>query len=194
MQVLVMKQHAELAPLNWRLLCKEWGKCTETSLKQGRSFTVDYREWWLNDTSLIERFKPNNTNAQAYYMPDNDGAINEIFVYQDERYIDTPRDLGRFQEAKIERTKEDEHIMHEQLGFISSAKKLAKDAKAEKYLGKIGSVKTGMVEAAIAANYELSPELNSGTNYEQPEQLPELAENYSGWQSEDWVAKALNSI
>jgi hypothetical protein len=192
MQVLVMKQHAELAPLNWRLLCKEWGKCTETSLKKGQTFTVDYREWWLNDAELIERFKPNNTDAQAYYIPDASGVIKEIFVYQDERYIDCPRDLGRFQEAKIERTEEDEHIMHEQLGFISSAKKLAKEAKAEKHLGKLGSIKTEMInEAIVQANTAEIIHAASPINEEAP---PELVEDYGGWQSEDWAAKALNSM
>jgi hypothetical protein len=198
MQVLVMKQYSELAPLNWRLLCKEWGKYTETSLKKGQAFTVDYREWWLSDAGLIERFKPNNTDSQAYYIPDSTGAINEIFVYQDERYIDSPRDLGKFQEAKIERTKEDEHIMHEQLGFISSAKKLAKDAKTNRHLGKIGSIKTETVNAAIAANYELeiTKQRSALANYEKPppEHEPELVEDYGGWESEDWAAKAINSM
>jgi hypothetical protein len=183
MQVLVMKQHPELAPLNWRQLCKEWGKCAETSLKQGRSFTVDYREWWLNDAGLIERFKPNNTDAQAYYIPSDNGAIDEIFVYQGERYIDSPRDLGKFQEAKIERTKKDEHIMHSQLGFISSAKKLAKDAKAEKHLGKIGSMKTEMLNVVI----------NNVPMCQCENETAELVEEYAGWESEDWAAGALNS-
>jgi hypothetical protein len=146
---------------------------------------VDYREWWLNDASLIERFKPNNTDARAYYIPDNNGMVNEIFVYQDERYIDTPRDLGKFQEAKIERTKEDEHIMHEQLGFIGSAKKLVKDAKAKKYLGKIGSIKTETVNAVI---------IQADTMEAVDTAPPEPAEYYGGWESEDWVAKALNSM
>jgi hypothetical protein len=79
--------------------------------------------------------------------------------------------------------------MHEQLGYISSAKKLAKDAKAEKHLGKIGSIKTETVNAAIAINYELE-----NTNYENTPLESESAEDYDGWQSEDWAAKALNSI
>jgi len=191
MQVLVMKQYAELAPLNWRLLCKEWGRCTETSLKKGQTFTVDYREWWLNDPELIDRFKPNNTNAQAYYIPDANSVINEIFVYQDERYIDSPRDLGRFQEAKIERTEDDERIMHQQLGFIGSAKKLAKNAKEEKHLGKIGSMKTETLNAVIVQAEALQQPSPKGR---EQEALPELVEDYDGWQAEDWEAKALNSM
>ena len=192
MQVLLMKQHAELAPLNWRLLCKEWGKCTETSLKKGQSFTVDYREWWLNDPGLIERFKPNNTNSQAYYIPDANGAVNEIFVYQDERYIDSPRDLGRFQEAKIERTPEDEDIMHEQLGYLSSAKKLHKEAKAEKYLGKIGSMKTETVNAVIVQAdavkiYDAAPE-------NRPEPIPGPVENYERLDVENEKLNAIYSL
>jgi len=192
MQVLVMKQYAELAPLNWRLLCKEWGKCTETSLKRGQSFTVDYREWWLNDAGLIERFKPNNTDAQAYYIPDTDGVVNEIFVYQDERYIDSPRDLGRFQEAKIERTPEDERIMHEQLGYLSSTKKLHKDAKAEKYLGKIGSMKTETVNAVIAQADTVKIIDAAPPVSDKP--LPELVEEYKGFEVEDERMSAIYSL
>ena len=192
MQVLMMKQHPELAPLNWRLLCKEWGKITETSLKQGRSFTVDYREWWLSDVSLIERFKPNNTNAQAYYIPDSNGNINELFVYQDERFIDNPRDLGRFQEAKIERTDDDVRVMNAQLGFISSHKKLAKDAKAERHLGKMVSVKTEMIEAVIAnvpinEGFEDINDINENGEFE-------MVLDYAGYDLEDYAAKAVSSM
>jgi len=190
MQVLVMKQRAELAPLNWRLLCKEWGKCTETSLKRGSTFTVDYREWWLNDAGLIELFKPNNTNAQAYYIPDNDGRINEIFIYQGDRYIDSPRDLGKFQEAVAERTDKDIHTMHEQLGFIASHKKLAKDAKAERYIGKIGSIKTETVDAAIAQAAEDFEDFKDDNDFE-----PVLVEEYDSYDLVDYyTAKSIRDI
>jgi len=189
MQVLVMKQHTELAPLNWRTLCREWGKCTETSLKKGSTFTVDYREWWLNDASLIELFKPNNTDSQAYYIPDNDGRINEIFIYQGDRYIDSPRDLGKFQEAVAERTDEDIHTMHEQLGFIASHKKLAKDAKADRYIGKMVSVKTETVDAVIAQASEDFEDFKDDNDFE-----PVFVEEYADYDLEDYAAKALNSI
>ncbi len=191
-EVLMMKQHKDLAPLNWRLLSKEWGKCTETSLKQGRSFTVDYREWWLSNVSLIDRFKPNNTDSQAYYIPGNDGAINEIFVYQDERYIDSPRCLGKFQEAKIERTAEDIEIMNRQLGFISSAKKLAKEAKADKHLGKISSIKTELINDVIT-QVNWVDIIDTSPPAEQKQEL-EHVEEYGGYNEDDWTARALNSM
>jgi hypothetical protein len=189
MQVLMTKMHSKLAPLNWRLLCKEWGKCTETSLKQGRSFTVDYREWWLSDVQLIERFKPNNTDACAYYIPANDGLINELFVYQGERYIDSPRVIGKFQEAKIERTAQDEQVMHTQLGFISSAKKLAKETKEKKYLGKIGSMKTEMIDSVIS----LANETEIIDSSLPDAQETEFVEDFD-WGEDDYTAKALNSL
>jgi hypothetical protein len=193
MQVLMMKQHADLSPLNWRLLCREWGRCTETSLKQGRSFTVDYREWWLTEPGLIERFRPNDTGAEAYYIPDGEGRVNEIFVYQGDRYIDSPRVLGKFQEAKIERTEADERIMHEQLGYISSAKKMAKEARAEKHLGKMGSVKAEMISAAIAgAEGEVAGQ--GGNEVAGQTRNDGSVEDYGGYLVEDWEAFAINSI
>jgi hypothetical protein len=189
MQVLQMRQNTQAGLLNWRLLCKEWGIVRETSLKQGATFTVDYREWWLSDASIIKRFNPHNTGALAYFIPDNNGKVNEIYVYQGDRFIDCPRDLGTFQEAIAERTDEDIRIMNRQLGYKSSQKKLGKDAAQELLLGKIGSMKTETVNAVITADYE-----SEITNYEQAEQVSELVEDYGGWVSEDWAAKALNSI
>jgi len=45
MAVLMMKQNKQCAPLNWRILCKDWGISRSTSVERGRSVTIDYREW-----------------------------------------------------------------------------------------------------------------------------------------------------
>jgi hypothetical protein len=154
MEVLMFRQHTNLAPLSWRHLCYLWGEQRETSIKKGRSCTIDYREWWLTDPERITRLKPNNTTVTAYYIPEVDGAISEIFCYQGERYIDSPQPLGKFQEAKIERTEEDDAVMHRQLGFVAAHKKLAKETKAAKLVGALGSMKAAAIDSILAQPVE----------------------------------------
>jgi hypothetical protein len=132
MQVLTSRQFTQLAPLNWRILSKEWGYEQSTSLKRARSATVQYREWWLSSPMVIDRFKPNNYECLAYYLPDLQGNIESIYLYQDGKYIDECRALGKFQEAIVERTERDVHIMHKQLGYKKQYYEMLNREKAEK--------------------------------------------------------------
>ncbi|MDR2964009.1 MAG: hypothetical protein LBU90_10325 [Bacteroidales bacterium] len=193
-QVLQMRQNSKCGALNWRLICKEWGVERETSLKRGASFTVDYREWWLSDVSLIQRFKAHNTTATAYFIPDAEGRVNEIFVYQDNTFIDSPRHIGSFQEAIAEQTDADLHIMHTQLGFKNAQKSLASQTADEYLLGKIGSIKTEQIDSAFA-----QVTTSETIRYLPPEdellETPDFVESdYTQYSPEEWAALSLQAI
>jgi hypothetical protein len=132
MEFLLHKPLPKAAPLNWRVLCKEWGFETETSLKRGKSCTVQYQEFAPSSPLIIERFKPNNYDCVAYWMPNADNEIESVYIYQEGRYIDECKAWGKFQEAKAERTDEDTRIMHRQLGYKSKYKKMLRDGKENK--------------------------------------------------------------
>ena len=40
---------------------------------------VQYEDYWI-DHSVLKRLKPNNYKVHAYYVPDIDGAIKEVFL------------------------------------------------------------------------------------------------------------------
>jgi hypothetical protein len=148
MGVLMTKQNKNCAPLNWRNLCHTWGKTTKTSVVRGKSCEVDYRRWWLSSPEVITRFNPNNTECFAYYIPNAEGLVEEIYLYQDERFIDKPQYMGAFNEAKGEQTEKDIEIMHRQLGWIQQAKTLAKTKKEEVIIPKVVMVKSEVLNRA----------------------------------------------
>jgi hypothetical protein len=148
MEKLVTRPFPRLSPLNWHTLCRLWGYQTETSLKRARSCTVQYREWWLSSPEIIERFKPNNYRCTAYYMTDAEGEIPSVYIYQDDNFIDECHCIGKFQEAKAERTPEDEHIMHLQLGYKQKYKTMLGEGKAG--LGRLKVIERARTEAAIS--------------------------------------------
>jgi hypothetical protein len=201
MEVLLFKQNSRCAQLNWRSICKEWGVERETSLKKGKSVTIDYREWWLSEAGVIAKFKPNNTNCTAYFIPEETAElpagtvsltttqkeVREIFLYQDNRYIDKPFVMGKFQEAVVERTDKDIAIMNAQLGWLSHAKKVAKDHKAEVIIGKIGMMRSEIVERALA----VEPEVAVGLPPPERAPEPDIGYRYGNFDEEEQEAMAV---
>jgi len=102
--------------------------------------------------------------------------------------------MGKFQEAVAERTDKDIAIMNAQLGWISHAKKVAKDRKGEVILGKIGMVKSEQVTRAFE-NIQYPQKY-----FEPPEPEPEKphreadAYDYTEMNEDDIMAYAINSI
>ena len=57
--------------------------------------------------------------VDAYFLPDDNGEIGDIYIYQNGNLIDRLKDVGTYNEALAERTDEDERIMTEQNKLIS---------------------------------------------------------------------------
>ena len=68
---------------------------------------------------MLDRLEPNNLKVDAYYLPDDDGDFDEIYIYQNGKLIDRLQDIGTFNEALAERTEKDVAIMTEQNKQIS---------------------------------------------------------------------------
>ena len=53
----------------------------------------------------------------AYYIPEEDGSIKDLFIYQNGKLIDRLVDIGTFNTATAEQTEEDKRIMGKQVQF-----------------------------------------------------------------------------
>jgi hypothetical protein len=189
MQVLVMRQHPSLAPLNWRVLCREWGYRTDTSLKSSNLVTVQYQEWALSSPDKLNLFQPNNYGCTAHWLPEADGSIQSVYIYQDGKYIDECRPWGKFQEAVLERTEEDVQVMHRQLGRKQSYRKMIREAREER-AGKLGIVDADLLRRS-------STPINAPPLEPPPEMYPDPppeAETVNEYSEEEWALLAVNSL
>ncbi|MCL2651148.1 MAG: hypothetical protein FWD60_09030 [Candidatus Azobacteroides sp.] len=187
MDVLMNCQNPKLQKMNKPVCYRYFGYSQKTSLKRSKSVTVQYKEWWLPTPDLIDRFKSNNYECTAYYLPDQENNIESVFVYQGDRFIAECKEMGRYNESKIEQTDEDLAIMTEQAKYISQYRKMLKVGKEEK-LNRLAIIPAERTEKALKNIVEIvdtSP---------LPEQEPEFAEYYAGLCEEDYAAMALNSI
>lgn len=131
-QVLCGNMNPDLMPIDKALLYRYIGECTETSIRRNQSCQVMGNQYWLSSPEMIDALAPNDYKVRAYYLPEEDGSIPEVYIYQNDCYIDTCRDMGRYNEATCEQTDEDKEIFTNQAKFMARFDKMVKENKIQK--------------------------------------------------------------
>lgn len=119
-QVLEANINPNLLPYDARTLAYHVGERVETSIRRNSTVRVAHEDWWLSSTSVLERLEPNNYKVTACYLPDDEGAPQEVFIYQKGKYIDTVEKVNTYSRVMAEQTEED------QAAFVEQQKKIAK--------------------------------------------------------------------
>ena len=121
--VLCERINPTLQPLDKLTLARYIGERVETSIRRNSTVKVCYEDWWLSDTSVLEKLRPNDYKVTAYYMPDEEGKPTEVFIFQGDKYIDTVEKVQTYNRVMAEQTDED------MVNFIEQRKKIAKFGK-----------------------------------------------------------------
>lgn len=126
-QVLAARINPALEPMKKSVLARFIGEHVETSIRRNSYCRVEYRDWWLSETKVLEKLAPNNMRVDAYYIPDEHGEYDEVYIYQNDRYIDTLEYIGTFNTADAEQTDEDREIFTAQQKKIAAFRKYVND-------------------------------------------------------------------
>lgn len=159
------------------------GNETETTIYNNDYVRVQQVDFWMKDFNDLHRLKPNNTKVTAFWMPEKDGSINTVYVYQDGIYIGEAYNANnhRYNEFTIERTERDaENMLHQNKRmkrfdkFVKDHRENIPDLMIEKKENKeyLDQVPVDIIETEQPKGYETD----------------ELDEEI------DWAAKAANSI
>lgn len=127
--VLCGTQNPNLRPWDKAVLYRYIGERTETSIRQNAYLTVNYEQYRLSSPDVIERLAPRNYKVDAYWLPDADGNVEEIYIYQNGRLIDTCKRVVRYNEATAEQTEADKEAYTEQAKYVARFDKMMKDGK-----------------------------------------------------------------
>lgn len=123
--VLVERVNPTLHPLDKVTLARYIGESVETSIRRNSTVKVCYEDWWLSDTSVLEKLRPNDYKVTAYYMPDEEGKPTEVYIFHGDKYIDNVEPVETYNRVMAEQTEEDV------VKYIEQRKKVA---KFEKYV------------------------------------------------------------
>lgn len=130
--VLCAHQNPNLAPWDKAVLYRFIGQHTETTIRQNTYCTVMYNQYGLPSLEIIEKLEPRNYKVDAYYLPDADGTINEVYIYQNGRYIATCKPVARYNENTAEQTEYDKAAYTEQSKYVAQFDKMMKDGKIKR--------------------------------------------------------------
>ena len=182
-QVLTENQNPGLAPAQAHLVMRYLGQKTDTSITNNTFLKVQYSNYTIENYGIIKRLKPNNYNVEARWLRNADGSIDEIYLYQDDKYIGKALKEPAYNEAKIERTEKDEEIRAQQARRQAKFHKAIKDEKEKKYR------KVAVLPADVNYYHELKPEVLDVTP-DTPD-TDRAEDPLAGYDPEYWVQKAL---
>lgn len=181
--VLIKQYNPNLRPIEKWYLYKFIGNMTETTLYNNDYCPVQMENFEIVDFECLKRLKPNNNNVTAYWLPDADGSIKEVYLYQGDTYIGEAinKTQYKYNENAIERTEADyENMLHQE-------KRAAKFDKFIKERRK-SIPKVGVLEGPSLQDIEVKiiEETEQPKGYEEDE--------FTEIENIDWAARALQSL
>ena len=112
-----------LQPLDKLTLARYIGERVETSIRRNSTVRVAHEDWWLSDTSVLEKLRPNDYQVTAYYLPDEEGKPTDVYIFQGDKYIDRVEKVETYNRVMAEQTDEDV------AAYIEQQKKISKFGK-----------------------------------------------------------------
>ena len=91
------------------LVARYAGESRVTTINRNMWCSVNYTRYVL-DSGLAARLMPNNYNVTAYWIPSEEGSVDSVYLWQNDKYIDEAKSehLYRYQVSSVERTEADE--------------------------------------------------------------------------------------
>ncbi len=145
-------------------LAKYIGTHTETSIKRSQYVTVQYEKFQLESANVLRLLAPNNYKVDAYYMNDAKGKVNEVFIYQNDKFIGKCMPVPTFNRANSEWTDVDKLGYENATKYISQFDAMVKE-KASTMLEKLTIFKTNN------SYIDVIPEIIESKPIEQPFEL-----------------------
>lgn len=183
LQVFFENLNPQLPQINRAVVYRAIGYRTETTIRRSQYVTVQYNKYQLPNPDCIGLLKPNNYGVEAYWMPDANGAIETVQLYQGEKFIGECSKIVAYNESAAERTDADREAMLEQEKYVAKYYKMNKDGKADK-LHRLKAIPAVMLDEAAAINAD-------EVVVDPPPKVEQPADE---WDGEDWAQFAMNSL
>lgn len=150
LQVLEANMNPTLRPLDTATAARYVGERIETSIRRNSYCRVAHKDWWLSSPDKLSLLTPNDYKVTAYYLPNENGEPDDIYIYQGDTLIDRLEDVGTFNTARCEQTEEDKAIFEEQQKHIARFKRFVNENKIDS------------VAVAATASYKESESIEIG--------------------------------
>lgn len=131
LQVLREMANPNLADPKMHIILKHLGNRTDTSVRNFDFVRVQYKMYRIDSDHVLSLLLPNNYDVQAYWLPNQEGKITEVYLYQGDKYLCKSDQIETYNEAQAERTERDEEIRTDQAKIQAHARKRINDRASE---------------------------------------------------------------
>lgn len=189
--VLIQRANPNCPKIEWSRIIRYLGNETSTSIRNNDYVRCCNGEYQLTDFASLSRLKSNNNKVTAYWLPEDDGSTQTVYLYQGDTYIGTADNRQRYSynECQAERTDEDTANMLYQNKRVAKFDKAVKDRQNELFdLG----IETALQESSNTVTDKEDPPLII------PEEIPENEQpkNYEQdeFNSDDLISWAMEMM
>lgn len=172
--VFMLFQNPDLQPWEKSKLYRYIGEHTSTTIRQNAYLTVQYNQYRLSSPEIIGKLAPRNYKVEAYYMPDDNGDISEVYIYQNERLIDVCHKVVRYNTATVEQTEADREAYLEQAKYLSEFDSMVKRNK----ISRVGITKKEVSRAIQEAEAKPVEIISNNTADDYSEYIENIEERY----------------
>jgi len=170
--VLLGNVNPQLANIDLPLLARYLGEHTETTIRRNQYLQVRHSNYRLPTPDIIDLLSPNDYSVNAYWLPRPDGLINNVYIYQDDKYLADCPLVEQYNTASAEQTDDDGRIYLEQSKYVSQFDSKVKKAAAT--LARVELIPNDIHQSVIARSD--SDEAISSNTLIVPEPEPDIIE------------------
>lgn len=186
--VLISCVNPKLAKMDKSILWKHIGNPTPCTIYNSDYIMAANTKFNIADFNDLNKLKPNNYKVTAYWLPADDGSVNEAIIYQDDTYIGRAynRMNVSYNECQIEMTDQDHQNKLHQDKRIAKFDKIVKERKKEiPKIAVISESTQNLIENTPVEIVEIPCSPDSSLD------LDELMERFS---SDSYKERAIESI
>lgn len=131
MDVMQLNVNPNLANIDKPVLAKCIGEKVKTTIRRSQYVRVQYNDYQLPSPQVLELLEPNNYKVVAYYIPEKDQTIGDVYLYQDGDFITKCEKIETYNEATAEQTEVDTAAYHNQAKYVSEFDAMTKKGKKQ---------------------------------------------------------------
>ncbi|MGC1471507.1 MAG: hypothetical protein WA775_02850 [Psychroserpens sp.] len=131
LDVFIQNVNPDLPDLDRAQLARYVGLKRDTSIRRNQYVVVQYGKYQLESPHVLDRLANNDLNVTAYYLPNEENEVDEVFIYQNDQLICECKPAPTFNEANAEWTDDDVQGYKDATKYISSFDKKIKDDTSE---------------------------------------------------------------
>jgi hypothetical protein len=130
MEVLRSSVNPNLAKIDQPQLVRYIGEHTKTSITRNMYARVQHARYMLPTPEVLKKLQPNSYEVDAYYLPEADGSVERVYLWQRDRFLCEAQRLVGYSTAQAERTEADAAAMTAQAKYVSGWDRMVREAKA----------------------------------------------------------------